>query len=383
MKKTGKWKQDLITALIMIVVIMGVLFIHQKDPITYEMFDSQSISYAHAEVTDIVAEDLVKEEYSSQRYEGVQTIKAKILTGCLKGQTVEIKNELSATHNVQTKPNMHIIVKIDDPQGVEPFYSVFNYDRTAGLVLMVGMFAVLMMLIGGKKGVRSMIGLAFAMFMIMGFLLPMCYQGHSPILMGLLTAVIIDAVGMLLLNGFSMKTGTAIVAVALGTVAAALLYMMFSNILHMSGFNVGEAEDLVLISQNTGLHVGQMLFTGILIASLGAVMDMTMSIASSLFELKEVHPELTSRELLRSGMHIGKDIIGVNCQTLILAFAGTAIMELMVLVAYGAQLPQLMNSDYMTLELMHALIGSMAVILAVPLTTVIGTVLITGKEHKA
>ena len=155
----------------------------------------------------------------------------------------------------------------------------------------------------------------------------------------------------------------------------------------MTGYNLEGAEELILIQSNTGLHVGQILFVGILIASLGAVMDMTMSVTSALFEMKTVRPEMKRKEIFASGMNIGKDMLGTMCETLILAFAGTGITSLLIMMAYGISANQLLSSDYITSEVMHSLTGSMAVILAVPITAAMAAVLLdlgyrTGKEYK-
>ena len=132
-----------------------------------------------------------------------------------------------------------------------------------------------------------------------------------------------------------------------------------------------QVEDLLLVSQNTGLKIGQVLFVGVLISSLGAVMDMTMSIASSLYEMKQVSPGVTKGQLVKSGMAIGRDMIGTMCETLILAFVGTALTTMLVLVSYGIQFDQLLSSDYIAIELLHAVTGSMAVVLSVPATALL------------
>ena len=108
-------------------------------------------------------------------------------------------------------------------------------------------------------------------------------------------------------------------------------------------------------------------------------MDMTMSVASSLFEMKRIHPELSQREIFRSGMEIGRDMIGTMCQTLVLAFAGTGIAALLVMISYGTTVNQLLSSDYVALELMNSLTGSMAVILAVPITAFISAAVMEKK----
>lgn len=354
--------------LAMAVLAAVICIINRSDPISYEMYTSEGITYEKGTVTQVLEENLEREQ-GSERYRGKQVLKVRMKTGELKGQEIEVSNELSSTHNILSGVGQNLVIKVDAPKGVTPFYSVFNYDRTAGTAMFLGMFALFMILVGGMKGLRSMIGLAYAMFLVMAFLLPAVYHGWPPVVAAVLTSLLIAVSSMVLLNGVSRKTVTAIAATMAGVIAAAVVYYIFSSVLHLSGFNLEESEELILIQNSTGMHVGELLFTGILIASLGAVMDMTMSVASSLFEMKHIHPEMTQKEIFRSGMTVGRDMIGTMCQTLVLAFAGTALASLLVMISYGTTFNQLLSSDYTALELMHSLTGSMAVILTVPITS--------------
>ena len=364
----------------MTVIVIMTLVMNRWFPVEYIMYTSESSTYERGVVTRILAEELSQEE-GSNRYRGVQTLKVAMKSGSLKGQEIEVKNELSATHNIATGVGQRLIIKVDAPEGLEPYYTVFNYDRTVGISMILVMFAVFMILVGGRKGVKSMIGLCFALFLIIDFLLPTVYHGWSPIGMGIICAFLIAVFSMLLLNGFSEKTFTAITATMTGVILAAVFYYIFSGILHLSGFNLEEAEELIIVQGATGLKVGQTLFTGILIASLGAVMDMTMSVASALFEMKEIHPEMYMTEVFRSGISIGQDMIGTMCETLILAFAGSSITALLVMIAYGAQFNQILSSDYVAIELIHSLTGSMAVILSVPITAGLSAFFTCNRQH--
>ena len=373
-------KADLLVIAMMTVIVIMTLVMNRWFPVEYIMYTSESSTYERGVVTRILAEELSQEE-GSNRYRGVQTLKVAMKSGSLKGQVIEVKNELSATHNIATGVGQRLIIKVDAPEGLEPYYTVFNYDRTVGISMILVMFAVFMILVGGRKGVKSMIGLCFALFLIIDFLLPTVYHGWSPIGMGIICAFLIAVFSMLLLNGFSEKTFTAITATMTGVILAAVFYYIFSGILHLSGFNLEEAEELIIVQGATGLKVGQTLFTGILIASLGAVMDMTMSVASALFEMKEIHPEMYMTEVFRSGISIGQDMIGTMCETLILAFAGSSIMALLVMIAYGAQFNQILSSDYVAIELIHSLTGSMAVILSVPITAGLSAFFTCNRQH--
>ena len=373
-------KADLLVITMMTVIVIMTLVMNRWFPVEYIMYTSESSTYERGVVTRILAEELSQEE-GSNRYRGVQTLKVAMKSGSLKGQEIEVKNELSATHNIATGVGQRLIIKVDASEGLEPYYTVFNYDRTVGISMILVMFAVFMILVGGRKGVKSMIGLCFALFLIIDFLLPAVYHGGSPIGMGIICAFLIAVFSMLLLNGFSEKTFTAITATMAGVILAAVFYYIFSGILHLSGFNLEEAEELIIVQGATGLKVGQTLFTGILIASLGAVMDMTMSVASALFEMKEIHPEMYMTEVFRSGISIGQDMIGTMCETLILAFAGSSITALLVMIAYGAQFNQILSSDYVAIELIHSLTGSMAVILSVPITAGLSAFFTCNRQH--
>ena len=228
-----------------------------------------------------------------------------------------------------------------------------------------------MVAVGGEKGVKSLIGLVFSLFTIMAFLLPAIYHGASPIAMGCVTALVITVLNMVLLNGPSRKTAAAIVSTMSGVLAAVVLYLVFSSVMRLSGYNLDQAEELLAVHSATGLNVGEIMFVGVVISALGAVMDMCMSVATSLFEMARLHAGMDERQVVRSGLTIGRDMIGTMCMTLILAFAGTAIASLLVMVAFGAQLDTLLASDFVATELLQSLIGGMAVVLSVPITAVV------------
>lgn len=351
------------------VVVVGVLIWNGQNPIDYTMYSASGIRYESGTVIEVQSESTEPMDGDSDRLLGEQILTVRMDEGELKGQEITVVNNLSTTHNIYTLPGDKVIVKVDAPEGVEPFYSIYNYDRNTGLIVIVLIFIALIAVVGRKKGIKSIVGLLFTMFLILCFLLPMIYQGYSPVWVSVITILVSVVVSMLLLNGFSKKTAVAITATIIGVLLAALVFSIFSSILNLSGYNLEEAEELILISQHTGLQISQVLFAGILIASLGAVMDITMSVAAALHELHLQKPDMNAKHLFRSGMSIGHDMIGTMCETLVLAFTGTAITTLLVLISYGVQFQQLISSDYIAIEIVHAITGSIAVILAVPLTS--------------
>ena len=369
-KRLFSCRAEIETLAAMAAIVLAVLAFGGLGDGAFQMFTANGITYPTATVDKVLSEDLQAEE-GTGRYLGSQTLLVTLHGGKRDGEQVEVVNNIAADHNVLARVGGRVVVKAENQEGLEPFYSVFNYDRAPGITALVVVFAACMALVGGTKGVRSLLGLAFALFMVVAFLLPAIYGGASPIAMGLVTAVAVTVSSMVLLNGWSAKTGAAIASTTLGLGAAVAVYLVFSALLHVSGYNQEGAEELIIIQQGTGLDVYGTLFTGVLIASLGAVMDMCMSIATSLFEIRAMHTEMPVRGLVVSGFAIGRDMIGTMCQTLILAFTGSSLTSLLVLISYGVDVNQLLSSDYMAIELLHSFVGGIAVVLCVPITAAV------------
>ncbi len=371
MKKRLLESSDLIVLAAIAVVVALVLAWGQRHPIDYTSLDTTGITYPSGTVTEVISEDLEPTPYDSSRLWGSQELRVRINDGDLAGQEVEIHNEVNDTHNILCEEGTGVIVRLESQEGLEPYFSIYNYNRGFGLVALLVVFAALMVAVGGLKGARSLVGLAFAIFLIACFMLPAFYHGYPviPVTLGVVLAITVSS--MTLLNGWSAKTRVAILATLGGVAVAALFYAIFSAVLHVGGYNMEAAEDLIFLRQRVDFQVGDVLFTCVLVASLGAVLDMTMGVTSALFEMRQVHPAITQRELFRAGMEMGQDMTGTMCTTLILAFAGGAITTLLSLLTYGTQTFQLLNSDYLTLEVFQSLVGSVAVILAVPLASAI------------
>jgi uncharacterized membrane protein len=358
----------LATTAFLIVLVVLVLYMNASTFHTYKIYESGTISYENAKVTAVLEERLEPAEELPGWQVGNQKIIVKLESGPMKGQEITFDNNLSVTHNIHVKQGSSVIVKADRPEGASSFYSLYNYNRAPGLLSVALVFAVLLILVGRVKGLRSAAGLTIVLFFVIAFLIPAIYRGWSPVCAAVLTVLVVSLFSILLLNGFSSKSYTALAAVGIGMLMSALFYKMISFLLLVSGYNIGEAQTLILVSRATGLKIGEVLFASVLVASLGAVIDITVSVSSAMYEVKEKQTELSSRELFRSGMAVGRDIIGAQCMTLMLAFMGSALASLLILMTYGAQLNQILSSDYANIEVLHGITGSLAVITAVPVT---------------
>lgn len=374
MKAWIKKQETLAIGLFILIVIIGIYIINIAFPNDYWIYNADYISYEKGIVVAIESENLTESDDYSGYSTGNQELIVEFTSGEQKGEQISITNSLSLTHNIYAKEGTKLIIKSDRPEGVTPYYSVYGYDKSTGLIAIGLIFILAMAMIGKVKGVKSVIGLCMSLYIIVCFLLPAIYRGWSPIYMTVITVLLVSLISFLLLNGFCEKTYTAIISTMIGVGISAIFFFILQHLLNLTGYNLEEADQLIMISRSTNLQINEVFFAAVLISSLGAVIDTTMSIAASIYEIREVNPLMEQKDLFKSGIVIGQDMIGTMCQTLILAFVGSAIGTLLVLISYGTQWNQFMSSDYIALEIVQAISGSMAIIFAVPITAFLSTV---------
>lgn len=336
---------------------------------SYTMYNNDSRTFVRGRVVSVDNERLETDPYDHSRYLGEQELTVLILEGDQKGDKVSIDNYLSQTHNIYVNANQKIIVCADMPEGVVPYYTVFNYDRCLPLGILVVVFAAVMLFVGKGKGLRALAGVVFTLLLVVLFMVQAIYHGFPPVIVSILTILTGTAVSLLLLNGCSRRTAVSALATVLGVAVTGIIFYISSKTLHLTGFNSDNAEELLVIQGATGLSVRSLLIAGVLVSSLGAVMDVAVSLTAALMELVAVDPSVTAGQVMKSGFNIGKDMIGTMSNTLILAFAGTALNTMLVLTAYGVSRTQFISSDYLAIELAQGLCATIGVILTVPITT--------------
>ena len=373
--KEQLYKQKIVIVIIIITILCSLLFqkCFMKD---YSRINNSTTDYVCAKVIDITNNNINYDE-NLHIYLGIQEIKVEIQEGKNKGKEVVLKNYLTATHNVKVSIGSKIIVTADEPEGIEAYYTVYNFDRSFGISLFTAVLFLLIIAIGKSKGVKSILALLYTLYIVVYLLLPAVFSGYSPIFMTMITIILSTIVTLLLLNGESQKTYSAILSTISGVVLSGLCFSIMSIILHLNGFSSNEAESLVLINQATGLSIKDVLFAGILISSLGAIMDVGMSIVSSLYEIFRHKPDLSMKELYHSGIEIGKDMIGTMTNTLILAFTGSAFISLLVLFSFHVDIKQILNSNYLMIEFAQGIAGTLGIVLTVPLSSLISSYSLT------
>lgn len=339
-------------------------------------------SFAIAKVVDVQYDDAEAQDWTEGRRVGQQQLEVELLSGPWKGLVLEGSNYLSVYSNVDAREGTKIVVRLDTDDNGEPYIiSIPNYDRIPMLVGLLLAFAALLVIIGGKKGIMALLGLVYTLLCLWLILVPMVLRGADPVLASILIVALTTAASLFLLTGISKKTLCASLGCVGGVAAAGLFAAVSGTISPLNGFNMSEAEELVLRAFDYDLHISGLFVSGILIASLGAVMDVAMSISSACWELRELNPQLSKSELFRSGMNIGRDAMGTMANTLILAFAGSSFNTLLLLQVYDYPFLQVFNTDAIAEELIRGVAGSIGIILTVPLVALLSSQLMKPESN--
>lgn len=377
--KIPKIKKDTLIILILTIIISLFLILSNKG--FQGINKSNNALYSTAKVLAITDTNLSSDSLIPNLPIGYQNINVEILDGKFKGEKYNIKNNLSRMYNINVNKDMKVLVCLSLRDDKVINASVYSYKRDNVLFGLIAVFFLALVLVGRSKGVKSIFSLAFTVIVVTCYLVPSIFKGQNPLISSTISAILITVISLLLINGTSKKAYTAILGTILGVLSAGIIAFVAGNLSHISFANTQQADEILTLADVYKFNPKGLLYTIILISSLGAIMDISMSISSALFEFDSVNKSLSARNLFKSGMNVGKDIIGTMSNTLILAFVGTSLT--LMLFIYSSQMPytQLINLDVLSNEIIQALSGSIGIILTVPLTAAIGTFFI--KKHKA
>jgi len=361
-----------------LVLYLGLIFLFYRHTRINHMYSSAPgsyVCYEKAEVTAVEA-DFLSRDHATGFDVGYQIVKVRILSGEHAGEVMTIRNTLNYTTNVRARAGARVIVCIDTANKTTYEAWIYSYDRGPYLYLFILLFIVMLCVIGGSRGFRSVLGIVFTFTGIIFLFIPLLYRGYSPAVASMGVVMITLCVTLVLLAGFSTKTLSAILGTMSGVVFSVLFLMAALKITHLSGFSTNEADILIQIAGKTHMKVGELLFAAILISSLGAIMDIAISIASSVNELYLSNRGLEVKDLFNSGMNVGRDMMGTMANTLIIAFTGTSLNLLVLLYSWNVTYYQLINNNMIGIYIIQAVSGSIAVILTVPLVAFFSSQLI-------
>ncbi len=358
-----------------VICIFGIWVVRLNQVSRTELTVRTGQSFEKAVVTEILADNL---QENGTRV-GEQKVKVQMLTGEKKGEELEITSSSGYLFGAACRPGMKVIV-MQSVAGETVIASVYTQDREWAVYLFAFLYVAALCLIGGWQGFKGSLGLIFTFFSMLFIYLPLIYRGYSPFWTAVFLCFLTTAVTMYLIGGMTRKTAAATCGTVAGVVIAGASARLFSLASGITGYNISDIESLLTLWNTNGIQVGGLLFSGLLISALGAVMDVAMSISSALYEISAQNPELTGRELFLSGMHIGRDMMGTDSNTLILAFIGSNVSMLTLDYAYALPYQQVINSNNIGIAIMQGLAGSFGVVLSVPVTVGICTALYRSRR---
>ena len=371
-------KHIIIRAVVVVVCLAAFIIAADRLRVTdkEQIVTTLGYSYENAKVIEVVEDNLSPDGVRV----GYQMLKVQLTSGEYKGEIVNATSAEGNLFGAVCKKGDSVVVHMS-VSGDSKNVSVYSKDRIVAVAAFVGIFLLLICVIGGKNGVKSVIGLVFTFVAIFMIYIPLIYRGFSPFWAAVIITIITTIVTMYLISGIAVKTLCAILGTVIGVLLAGLSAWLFGRVADIDGYNVSNIETLAYVGQITNIQIGGLLFSGILIASLGAVMDVAMSVSSAISEIHDKAPQLGCLELFKSGMNVGRDMMGTMSNTLILAFVGSAVSELVINYAYNLPFRQIINSYNIGIEIMQGVSGSIGVILTVPAVAVVTAWMLTRGEH--
>jgi len=308
----------------------------------------------------------------------VEVSKIKLLTGEFKGQVVDSYHYLSSNspYDIQVTPGDRVIVAITHDAG-KTAYHISDYERVNYMYWLIALFALSLIVVGRKVGLRSLLVISLSVSLVFGLFLPEVLRGRiSLAVLSVLVSGIIAAASLIIITGWNRKSFAAIVGAVGGVIIAGVLSVISIKLMHLSGL-VSEEALLLKVALQSRIDFQGLLFASMMIGALGAIIDTTISISSAVYEIKCVHPDINFWELLKSGMNVGNDTMGMMSNTLILAYMGSSLPLMLLLTAQeNVSWMKIINLDLIVTEITRAVTGSIGLIFAIPITAAVSAFLL-------
>lgn len=317
--------------------------------------------------------EVIRDQSAGQSVD--QTLRIKILEGDEKGKETTIDNNYIALG----KGDVFYL----DVGGTSP-YSIVDIYRLPVLYFYIGLFVLCVLLFGGAQGIRGLFALVGSFIFIGYLLLPGILHGYSPILVSIGVASLIIVLGSYITHGFNKTTTSAVVGMIMAIVFTGLLASSAVHFAHLSGY--GSEESTYLAVQTKGaIDFAGVLLGGIVIGLLGILYDAGISQAVAVEELHHAAPHLTKTAIYQKALRIGREHIGALVNTLFIAYVGAALPLLLLFYNFGIDINQIINQELFATEIIRAVVGSIGLILAIPITTLISVLFLVKdvkeKEH--
>lgn len=308
---------------------------------------------------------------------------AEITTGWQKGQRVPARQTIDGFTPVGSKEveaGDKVLIFSSDPSSPDSLWLFWEYNRLDILLVFGAIFMILVLLFGRTKGVNTIISLGFTCLAVFAVFVPSILTGRNIYISSITVCLFTIVMTLLLVSGLDAKSVTAGIGCLGGILVSGALTLLMDFFLQLTGLVNEESVFLLYLDTPKPIDLKSIIFGAILIGALGAIMDVAMSIASSLWEVGLIMERPTFSALMRSGVQIGRDIIGTMANTLVLAYIGSSLSMVLLLVAYNSSLLGLLNKELIVVEILQTLVGSMGILFTVPLTSAAAALIYTRRH---
>lgn len=362
-----------------VVIIFSILFIYFGNEIAtsdYTLLQGEGVDQTYpAVITDIVGSDSY--DYGNNMG-GVNTYFRAELED---GEKVTGKQTVDDYDPVPYK-----VVEEGDKvllgMSGEGSYEFSEYIRSDKLVYLGLIFVALLLFFGRAKGFNTLISLVFTCLAVFAVFVPAVISGQNIYLWTVIICVYVIAMTLLIVNGPNRKALTAAIGCCGGVFVSGILTVVMNSVMGLSGIFDESAYNLTTVNPDNPINLLAIIFASITIGSMGAVMDISVDISASLHEIKLKVPDIHPKELFKSGMTIGRDLMGTMANTLVLAYIGSGLATTVLLVIYNASLIELLNKERVIVEIMQALIGSIGILLTLPFTAFVASIIYKNLNNK-
>ncbi len=304
--------------------------------------------------------------------QGEQRCLIEIETGVSKGTKVEAVNLFSGKYEFdkvfEEGDRAWVLLEYDGDKII--FANMIDHYRLNKELALIGIFAAAIILFSGFTGVRTLLSFVFALLSIWKILIPFMMKGNNPLFIGLLVGNILTVTTLLLIAGFTKKAYAAIISSIACSLITAVIAVIFSNYLKIDGTVMQWSESL-LYAGFMNLNLTAIFQAGIYLACSGAILDLAIDISAALEEVVNNNPNVTTANLIKSGLTIGKSVVGSQTTTLLLAYMGSYITVMMVYMAQGTPFMNIINSKAIAAEIVHTFVGCLGLVMVSPLTSVV------------
>ena len=374
-----KWRLKLFGC---VVVLAIVFFLH----VTLLRF-SQTVY--HGALETIVCIGQVKKLDTNESVDQIATF--QILSSRFRGQTVEVDNIWIGRDYSDRKLYigdrlfLEIPLRRSDQKSIDTV-RLLEYFRTPYLLYLTGLLAVLMIIIGGSKGIRAIVTMFLSGLIVFYLLIPLLVKGYNPIFVSLSISALLTLMTFVVIAGFSRKVISGVIGTLGGLIMVAVLSIIGQRAMYLTGLaeEFGFLELGIALWRTPGAHswnFTDLLSAGMILGSVGAMMDVGMSISSSVHEVKEVNPNVSVRQAIRIGFNVGRDVMGTMADTLIFAYLGAEIITMLLpridFPEVGVSYPflRIVNDEATAAAILQAIIGTIGLVLTVPITSVVAGIL--------